>query len=102
MEPCRDQTSNPWICSQTHICSQTLHCPTWPGIQIRPDNTSSLIWIQTIPHFDGTPELFFFRKDKYFEKKTAEKKHKNYSVGKELRIFQVGKELRDIPEKKTF
>ena len=25
MGPCRDRTHDPWICSQTHICSQTLY-----------------------------------------------------------------------------
>ena len=50
----------------------------------RPDKMSGLIWIQTVWHSVGIPEIIFFRKKKYFEK--------NQKTTKTGKISPVGKE----------
>ena len=42
-------------------------------IQIRPDETSGFIWIQTACHTDDIPEFFFEKVN--FEKKSADNKN---------------------------
>ena len=61
-------------------------------IQIRPDTTSGLIWIQTVLHSDGEFEIIFWKKKLTLKKNSANnKKVQDSPVGKELENWKIGK-----------